>query len=161
MKLEDSVPIFLVLLHRWNDHEVEDARCAGGHIGWLSSSNAVARPCGGQKVGHLRGLRVLADQPAETIASHHSRANHHEGWPCRSEGWRLSQRAVRPMRVVVVNVFAQQRLQMASPKDQHPVEQLPSYRAHPALCISVGPRSPHRGLEHIDTCGGEDRVELR
>jgi hypothetical protein len=60
--------------------------------------------CGCQIVGPLCSLRVLADQTAETITSHHSRVAHHQGWLCRSEGWRLSLRAVRPASVVVLQI---------------------------------------------------------
>jgi hypothetical protein len=112
-------------------------------------------PVSARKSVTLRGVRVLADQATETIAPHHLRANSGGWWLRRPEWWRLSQRAVRPMRVVVTNIFGQHRLQMAISEDQHPVEQLAADRSHPALGIGVGSRCPHGRLAHLDPGAGE------
>src|SRR4051794_24298703 len=116
---------------------------------------------GAGKSATLCGLRVLADQAAETVTPYHSRADDGGWWLRRTQWCCLSQRAVRTMRVVMVDVLAQHRMQMTTPEDQHPVEQLPACRSYPALRISVGSRSPHRSLEHVDAGGGENGVEHR
>ena len=79
----------------------------------------------------------------------------------RSERRCLRQRTVWTVRVVMADVLGHHRLQVAPSEDQHPVKQLPPHCADPALRVRVGPRRPHRRLEHLDASGGEDRVPQR
>lgn len=67
-------------------------------------------------------LQVLPDEAAETIAPHHPSAGHRHWQMRRPERWRLSQRAVRAMRVVMVDIVGEHRLEMTTSEDQHPVE---------------------------------------
>jgi hypothetical protein len=55
--------------------------------------------------------------------------------------WRpLVERTVRPMRVVVVGVYAEDVLELAAAEDQHAIEALTPERADPALGVR-----PRRG----------------
>jgi hypothetical protein len=59
------------------------------------------------KSGTLRGPQVFADQAAQTIAAHHPHAGNGDGWVRWAEWRRLSQLAVRTVRVAVVGILAQ------------------------------------------------------
>jgi hypothetical protein len=53
----------------------------------------------------------------------------------------------------------QDTLQMAPAEDQHVVEALPSYSAHPSLRERVRPRCPDGGLHDAEALGPKDLVE--
>src|SRR6266700_1226378 len=87
-----------------------------------------------------RGLGILLDQPAESIPPHDPFAGRWIGFADGSDRWRLTECAVRPVLVVVRHVARQHCFDMPPAQDQHPVEQLTTYRADPALGDRVGPR---------------------
>jgi hypothetical protein len=59
----------------------------------------------------------------------------------------------------MADILLQHQFQVATPEDQHPVKQLAPDRSHPPLRVCIGPRRPHRRLEHLDADRGEDPVE--
>jgi hypothetical protein len=93
-------------------------------------------------------LRVLMDQPTESISSHDPPSRHEGRWFAGPERWGLPQGAVRAVAVVVVGVLGQYSLQLPASHDQHPVQHLPPNRTHPPLRIGIRPGRPHRRDEH-------------
>jgi hypothetical protein len=73
--------------------------------------------------------------------------------------WLLPERAMWTVAVVVSHVLAEDRRQMTLADDERPVGALPADGAHPALGERVRPGRLRRGLDHVDACVGEDRVE--
>ena len=86
------------------------------------------------------GLRILMDQPTESISSHDASSRQDDRWFGGSERWCLPQRAVRAVAVVMVDVVGQHRPQLPAAQDQHPVQQLPPDGAHPAFGEGVRTR---------------------
>ena len=64
------------------------------------------------------------------------------------------------MAVVVIDVFTEHRLEVATADDQHSVETLATDGAHEALSEGVGPRCSDRGADDPDALGAEDLVEI-
>jgi len=106
-----------------------------------------------------RGLGILMDQPTKSISSHDSLSRQDGSRLDRPEWRRLVQGTVRTVHVGVIGVLGQHRHQMPRSEDEHPVQHLPPNRAHPPLCIGVGPRGPHRCAQHPDPLGGNYRVK--
>jgi hypothetical protein len=104
-------------------------------------------------------LRVLMDQPAQPISSHDPPSRRQDNWLAGPK-WRcLPQGPVRAVAVVVAGILSQHRPQLPAAQDQHPVQQLPPNGPHPPFGIRVRLRRPHRRDQHLDSVGGEDRVE--
>jgi hypothetical protein len=104
-------------------------------------------------------LRVLVDQPAESVPSGNPSSRRDDRWFGGPERWGLPQGAVRAVAVVMINILGQHRPQLPAADDQHPVQQLPPDGAHPPLGVGVGPRRPYRRAQHLDSLGREDRIE--
>lgn len=64
-------------------------------------------------------------------------ADNGDRWLRRAQQRRLCQRTVRAMDVVVIDVLAQHRLQVATPEDQHPVKYFARHGTDPSLGESV------------------------
>jgi hypothetical protein len=88
----------------------------------------------------LGDLRVLMDQPTESIPSRNPSAWQDDMWFGGPERWRLPQGAVRAVAVAMVGILGQYSLQLPAPEDEHPVQHLPPNSADP----SAHPR-PGRG----------------
>src|SRR6266545_7978928 len=74
-------------------------------------------------------LRVLMDQPTNSISPHDPPHRHNHRWFVGSK-WRcLSQGAVGTVDVVMSGVLGQHQLQLSTSEDEHPVEQLASNAA--------------------------------
>jgi hypothetical protein len=73
---------------------------------------------------------------------------------------RQSERAVRPMLVVVRHIDAKNTLEMAATDDQETIEAVFAEGAHPALRIGVRVRCPHRCPDHTHTLGGSARISV-
>src|SRR4029453_2871552 len=104
-------------------------------------------------------LRILMDQPAESIPSGNPSSRRDDRWFGGPKRWGLPQGAGRAVAVVMVGVLGQHPPQLSAADDQHPVQQLPPDGAHPPLGVGVRPRRPHRRAQHPDPLGREDRVE--
>ena len=99
------------------------------------------------------------DQPTEPISSHDS-PNRPDDLRFTRSKWRpLPQRAMRAVDVVIIRVLGQYRSQLPASQDQHPIEQLTPYRAHPPLRVRIRPWCPHRCDEHPDPPIGKYRFE--
>ena len=66
---------------------------------------------------------------------------------------------MRALAVVVLDVLAQDALELAPAQDQQPVEALLAQRADEALGVRVGVRRPERRPDDLDPLGPEDLVE--
>src|SRR5262245_44903317 len=67
--------------------------------------------------------------------------------------------SVWPVRVVVVDVDAQDALELPAADDQEPVEAVAADRSNPAFGEGVRPRRPERRADDLDTFALEDVVE--
>ena len=67
--------------------------------------------------------------------------------------------AVRPLCVVVGEVFAERPLEMTPTEDERPVKAFTSDGADPSFGEGVRPRSADRGEDGFYAVRGEDRVE--
>lgn len=103
-------------------------------------------------------LLVLMDEAPEQIGPHDPRVRGRR-YRCRAQWWRKVQGAMRPDGVVVLDVDAQDPLQVAGAGDEEPVEALGADGADPALGVRVRPRRPGRGLQDADAGVGEHGVE--
>ena len=106
-----------------------------------------------------RDLRILMDQPTESIPSHNPSGRQDDRWVDGPERWGLPQGAVWAVHVVVIGVRGQHRHQMPTSEDEHPVQQLAPHGAHPPLSIGVRPRCPDRRTQDLDPLSSKDRVE--
>jgi len=106
-------------------------------------------------------LRILMDQPTESISSRDcpNRPSHQGGGLAGSKWRSLPQGAVRAVAVAMINVLANNTLQLPTSKDQHPVQHLTPNRADPPLRVGVRLGRPHRRAQHPDPFSDEDRVE--
>jgi hypothetical protein len=77
----------------------------------------------------------------------------------RSVGRSQVERAVRAVRVVVVDVDAENALELAAVDDQQAVETLPARAADPPLRVGVCVRRLDRRADHGDAFACEDGVE--
>ena len=91
------------------------------------------------------------NEPAEAFASldlaGRIRADDVEAM--RGCGWFQFERAMRPVRVVVVDVDAQDTLKLSTARDQEPVETVAADRAHPALGDRVGKSRRLRSMSSL------------
>ena len=99
------------------------------------------------------------DRPTEPIWSYDPSSRHDDRWLARPQRRRLPQGTVRTVVVVMIDVLGQDSLEMPASQDQHPVQCLTPNGADPALRVGVRPRRPHRCAQHLESLGGEDRVE--
>src|SRR5713101_3908539 len=67
---------------------------------------------------------------------------------------------MRPMAVVVIDVDAEDALELPAADDQDPVEALTPQRADEALGVRVRLRRLDRGLDDLESLAAEDLVEL-
>ena len=72
----------------------------------------------------------------------------------------LPKRAVRPVLVVMRGVGGHDAFQVGTTNDQQPVEAFAAQAADPALGVRSRLWCPDRRLNHTDTCGTEDLVEV-
>jgi hypothetical protein len=76
----------------------------------------------------------------------------------------LAQRKMRPVAVVVVDVFRHQSLQMPFVKNDHVIEKISATAANPTLCNTVLSRTPKARSLELDTealhCVGHFVAEL-
>src|SRR6266498_2970018 len=109
----------------------------------------------------LRCPSVLVDQSAEQILSAYGGRGagvvDRRGTPAV---WRdESERAVRPMLVVMAGVHAQYSSEMSASEDEDAIETVATDRAHPALSDRIRVWRLDRRPDHFDPLGAEDFVE--
>ncbi len=85
---------------------------------------------------------------------------------CLTTGWcSLLQREVRPVIVVVADVFAQESHQMPFVEYDHMVEQIAAATPHPAFGNAILPRTTKRRSLRLNTevldCAANFRIEIR
>ena len=66
---------------------------------------------------------------------------------------------MRTVGVVMLDVLAQHRREVARSGDQEMIEAFTAQGADEAFCDRVRSRCPHRGADDADVRAGEDRVE--
>jgi hypothetical protein len=71
-----------------------------------------------------------------------------------------AERTVWPMVVVVRHIYRQHLLQLLLTKDQHPIKQLTTDCADPALREGVCPRRPHRRVQDLDASAPKTASKL-
>ena len=107
-----------------------------------------------------RDLGVFTDQAAEPFSPQYGRdIRAYRGADASVRRADLLQLLMRPMRVVVIYVLAEDRLEMPLAGDQHPVQALAASAAHPALRDRVRPRRLDRRLDDPHADRGEHRIE--
>jgi hypothetical protein len=129
----------------------------------MASGTRYRRPTGcgvDHRCGPLRGEFVLVKQTAESVVPTETplvvkRLNE----PHLRERRLLVERAVWPMRVVVDDVLAQDRLELPAGDDQDAVETFPPGAADPALRVRLRPWSRDRCPGDPESLRTEDLVE--
>src|SRR5215211_5107739 len=108
------------------------------------------------------GEVVRVQEAAESVASLESRDSGERGWWRRwlgCDGWAAAERSVRALGVVVVDVDAQDAVELPWADDQQPVQALGPRGPDEALGVCVGLWRAERRLDHRDALGAKDLVE--
>ena len=106
-------------------------------------------------------LRILMDQPTESISPGDGPSRQDDSGFDRPEWWHLSQGTMWTVNVVVIGVLSQHGLQLSASEDEHPVQHLTPNGADPSLRVGIRPWRPHRRAQHLDPFSGKDRIERR
>jgi hypothetical protein len=85
-------------------------------------------------------LRILMDQPTESISPHDPPSRRDDRWLAPPERRQLPQGAVRTMHVVMVGILGQHQPQLPASHDEQPVQHLAPNRADPPIRIGIRPR---------------------
>ena len=106
-----------------------------------------------------RDLQVLVDEPAEPVPSEHAdvRSGMRRG---AARGRALVQGSVRSVGVEVLDILAQNDVEVAWSGDQDVVEAFPAQGADEPLGDRVRPRRSDRGADDADLGTGEDGVKV-
>src|SRR6266508_665926 len=107
------------------------------------------------------GVTVFVDQTTKDLGTPDSSADVGTSDAEVSDGWPLSQRAMRAVPVVVPLVLGQQMHELPLAEDQHPIQAFAADRADPPLGIGVGLRRTWRTAQHFDADISEHGVEAR
>src|ERR1022692_738644 len=118
-----------------------------------------AEPVGADNAVTSCDLRILVDQAAEPVAS--ANADIIVGWGAAglAVGWLLAEGPVRPVGVVVVDVFAEDVVEMSPAHDDDAVGALVPGAGDPPLADRVRARCLDRRLDDPHAGRGEDSVE--
>jgi hypothetical protein len=90
----------------------------------------------------LCDLGVFADQAAEPVPAQNTHSGHFGSRMRALGGPFLLQCPVWPVRVVVIDIFAQDQPQVSFAGDQHPVQALAAGAAHPTFRDRVSHEAP-------------------
>ena len=107
----------------------------------------------------LCDLGVFVDQAAEPGLAHNAYSGHFRRPICTSGGRVLQERPVWPVRVVVIDILAQDQPQVPFADDQHSVQALAAGAGDPAFGNRVRTRRPDRRLDSPRADCSEYRVE--
>ena len=100
-------------------------------------------------------------ETAESVASLELVDSGERGWWRRwlgRDGWAAAERSVRPLGVVVIDVDAQDAVELARADDQQPVQALGPRGPDEALGVCVGLWQSEWRLDHRDALGAKDLV---
>ena len=109
----------------------------------------------------LCDLGVFVDQAAEPVPAHNAHTGRFRRPMCTSGGRVLQQRPVWPVRVVVIDILAQDQPQVPFADDQHPVQALAAGAGDPAFGNRVRTRRPDWRLDDPRADRGKHCVERR
>ena len=101
-------------------------------------------------------------ETAESVASLELLDSGERGWSHRwlgRDGWAAAERSVRALGVVVIDVDAQDAVELARADDQQPVQALGPCGPDEALGVCVGLWRAERRLDHRDALGAKDLVK--
>jgi hypothetical protein len=104
-------------------------------------------------------LRILVDQAAKPVASSDADVVVRGRDGDLAVGWLLAEGPVRPVGVVVIDVFAEGVVQMSSASDEDTVGALTPCGGDPPLADRVRARCPDRRGDYPHAGRGEDGVE--
>ena len=104
-------------------------------------------------------LRILAEEAAEPIASSNADVVVGRRDMAPAVGWSVAEGPVRPVGVVMIDVFAQGVVEMSSAGNEDAVSALAPCAGDPPLADRVRPRRLDRRCDDPHTGGGEDCVE--
>ena len=101
---------------------------------------------------------VFVDQPAEAVAADDLADGRDRLTTGQGRAW--LQPPVRPRRVVVPDVLAQDPLEVAQPDGERPVQALAPDRSQPALGVGPGAGRPERGADDPVRRSTADRASV-
>jgi hypothetical protein len=104
-------------------------------------------------------LRVLMDQPTESVLSHHPSRRREDRWFGGPERGGLRQGPVWAVAVVMIDVLGPTPSAAVGSRRSASGPAAPAGRCPPTARRRRWPAVPHRRTQHPDTLGSEDRVE--
>jgi len=116
-------------------------------------------PVGADKAVTSCDLRILVEEAAKPVASLNADVVVCGRDVGSAVGWFLVQGTVRPVAVVVIDVFAEGAVEMSPAGDEDAVGALAPRAGDPPLADRVRPRRLNRRPDDAHADGGEDRVE--
>jgi hypothetical protein len=119
----------------------------------------VSHPVSAENAVTSRDLRILVEEAAEPVASENTDVIVGDRGVGPAIGWPLAEGPVRPVGVVVIDVFAEDVVEMSSAGDEDAVGALAPGAGDPPLADRVRPRRLDRGLDDPHADRGEDGVE--
>jgi hypothetical protein len=165
----------------WGDSQCRDRKCFPNCEGWMCRASRAAnsssgrlwwsgtrkqfavisymKPVGADNAFTSYGLRILEDQAAEPGASPDADfvvGRRHVG---PAVGWLLAEGPVRPVGVVVVDILAEDVVEMSPAGDEGAVGALAPRAGDPALADRVRSRRPDRRGDDPHAGRDKDRVE--
>src|ERR1017187_2038394 len=117
------------------------------------------RPVGADNAVTSRDLRILVDQATEPVASSDADVVLRRRGGDLAVGWSLAEGPVRPVGVVVIDVFAEGVVEMSPAGDEDAVGALAAGAGDPALADGVRARCLDRRLDNSHAGCGEDSVK--
>jgi len=99
------------------------------------------------------------EESAESVASPGRCLRRWRRWRLGRDRRLAPERSVWALAVVVVDVDAQDAVELALSEDQQPVQAFGSCGPHEAFGVRVGLRRAERRPDHVDAFGAEDLVK--
>src|ERR1039457_5241427 len=124
-------------------------------------NSLVESPVSADNAVTSRDLRILVDQATEPVASSDADVVLRRRGGDLAVGWSLAEGPVRPVGVVVIDVFAEGVVEMSPAGDEDAVGALAAGAGDPALADGVRARCLDRRLDNLHAGCGEDSVKAR